>query len=243
MIKALLPDGDFEAGVYAAGYRVLDALNMIAFLFAVMLFPMFSKGLKDIAVLHKLIDEGVRYMGFLVIPVCLFAVLNSDRIMNLLYVQADAYWGLVFQRLIVTFFATGIMYVFGTLLTAAGELRSLNYVYALTVALNIGLNFLLIPQYKAGGAALSTLATQLFAATCILFLSYKKVPQSLAGSVLIRLLGFAIVCFLVNWLTIKWWPEALWLWSVPLIGILTLGLARAFRVVGWAEIRGLVQEE
>ena len=43
MIERLLINGNIEAGIYAAGYRLLDASNMIGFLFAGLLLPMFSQ--------------------------------------------------------------------------------------------------------------------------------------------------------------------------------------------------------
>jgi O-antigen/teichoic acid export membrane protein len=242
MIKALLTDGDFEAGVYAAGYRILDALNMIAFLFAVMLLPMFSKALNDPSLLQQLISEGIRYMAVLVIPVCLFSVLHAGLIMDFLYVQADVYWGLVFQRLIITFFATGIMYIFGTLLTAAGQLRTLNIVYATTVALNIILNFILIPEYKAGGAALATLITQLFAAACILFLCFKTTAFRISTRTGLQITGFSGVCFVTFWLAATWWPASLWHWSVPALALGTVGSAYLFRLIRWSELRGIGKE-
>ena len=48
MIERMLPDGAFEAGVYVSAYRLLDASNMFAFLFAGLLLPMFAKIIKDV---------------------------------------------------------------------------------------------------------------------------------------------------------------------------------------------------
>ncbi|MFK7810105.1 MAG: oligosaccharide flippase family protein, partial [Saprospiraceae bacterium] len=46
MIERMLPDGAAEAGIYAGAYRLLDASNMIGFLFAGLLLPMFARMLK-----------------------------------------------------------------------------------------------------------------------------------------------------------------------------------------------------
>jgi len=45
MIERLLPDklGDEQAGIYASAYRLLDASNMIAYLFSVLLLPLFFR--------------------------------------------------------------------------------------------------------------------------------------------------------------------------------------------------------
>jgi len=43
MLERMLPDGAHEAGIYAASYRLLDAANMMGFLFASILLPMFAR--------------------------------------------------------------------------------------------------------------------------------------------------------------------------------------------------------
>ena len=237
MIKALLPNGDYEAGIYAAGYRILDAVNMVAFLFAVMLLPMFSRVQNVLPELQRLLDEGVRYMAILVLPVCLFGILFNDQIMALLYTQASAYWGRVFALLIATFATTGVMYVFGTLLTALGNLRAMNSVYAVTLALNILLNFLLIPRFHAGGAAIATVVTQVFAATGIVVLCFRAVRMALAPSLLFRLLGFGAGCFVIFWLTGKVLLPGRWVLGLPLMGVLVVILAFGFRLIRFAELR------
>ena len=39
--------GDYQAGVYAQSFRLLDAGQNFAFLFSVLLLPLFSKMIKD----------------------------------------------------------------------------------------------------------------------------------------------------------------------------------------------------
>jgi len=47
MIKELLgSDGPAETTIYAAGYRILEAFNMVGYLFAIILLPMFSRLIK-----------------------------------------------------------------------------------------------------------------------------------------------------------------------------------------------------
>ena len=55
-------------------------------------------------------------------------------------------------------------YVFGTLLTANGNLKQLNIVAAFGMLLNISLNFILIPVYKSVGSASASLFTQFLTA-------------------------------------------------------------------------------
>ena len=46
MLERMLDDGDTQAGIYAQGFRILDAVNMFALLFAGLLLPIFARLLK-----------------------------------------------------------------------------------------------------------------------------------------------------------------------------------------------------
>ena len=70
MVERLLPDGKLEADLYASAYRLLDASNVIGFLFAGLLLPMFARMLKDkeplgplIQLSFQLIWAGGNYPG------------------------------------------------------------------------------------------------------------------------------------------------------------------------------------
>ena len=47
MIEQIRSDGETQAGIYAGSYRILNAMNMIGYLFAGLLLPMFAKSLSE----------------------------------------------------------------------------------------------------------------------------------------------------------------------------------------------------
>jgi O-antigen/teichoic acid export membrane protein len=59
-----------------------------------------------------------------------------------------------------TFIPISSIYIFGTLLTANGDLKKLNIIAFVGIVLNLSLNFIFIPKYAAKGAAISALVTQ-----------------------------------------------------------------------------------
>lgn len=164
MIERLADNGAYEAGLYAAGYRLLDAANMLAFLFAVLLLPMFTRLLADRTELIRLLGQAFRFMWMLTIAVSSVAFFYRNEVMGLLYDEMTASWGEVFGLLILSFSGVGMMYVFGTLITATGRLRRMNVLFGCFVVINVVANFLLIPLFAARGAALATLGTQLLVA-------------------------------------------------------------------------------
>ena len=46
MLEKMLEDGNKQVGYYAQAYRFFEAGNMVAYLFAVLLLPIFSKMIK-----------------------------------------------------------------------------------------------------------------------------------------------------------------------------------------------------
>ena len=62
------------------------------------------------------------------------------------------------------FVAISTSYIFGTLLTANGNLRELNLMAASGILINITMNLFLIPRFQAAGSAVSSLITQFLTA-------------------------------------------------------------------------------
>ena len=160
MIERMLPDGAREAGIYAASYRLLDAANMLGFLFASILLPMFARMLAKKESVQSLVNTsfGLIMAGALVV-VCVCVFFRSE-IMLLLYPQSTEYWSDIFGLLMPSFLGICTVYIYGTLLTANGSLKILNTIALGGMLLNIVLNLFLIPEHKALGATVATLITQ-----------------------------------------------------------------------------------
>jgi len=102
------------------------------------------------------------------------------------------------------------MYVFGTLLTAAGKLRQMNTVFVFGVLANVGLNLWLIPLHGALGAAVASLITQSGITLALIVLCGTVLGIRLQSAWWIRILGFSLVCwwlieriafFIPGWMT------------------------------------------
>ncbi|MEO5570093.1 MAG: oligosaccharide flippase family protein [Bacteroidia bacterium] len=174
MIERLLPDGDTQAGIYAQAYRLLDASNMFAYLFAGLLLPIFSRMIKSKQNIHDLLRLAY---CLLVIPALIAGIVCfvfRENIMTLLYhehVVKDSF--IIFGLLMICFSAISTSYIYGTLLTANGNLKYLNLMALGGMLLNISLNLFLIPRYNALGAAISSLVTQFIMASVQVLLTYK----------------------------------------------------------------------
>jgi O-antigen/teichoic acid export membrane protein len=162
MLERLHPKGKFEAGIYAQGYRLLDACYMFAMIFANLLFPIFSRLVRhDPNTVGGMLRLGRNLLlgGALLIAFISFG--HSNYLLSLIYNSNLEHSVKVFPWLMGAFVGMSLTLIYGTLLTAAGQLRILNSLSALAIVLSVGLNFILIPRFGATGAAWTACITQI----------------------------------------------------------------------------------
>ena len=163
MLERMLPDGKYQAGIYAQGFRLLDAANIFGLLIAGLLLPMFARLIKQRESILDLLKAASALLIGVSLLVGIVASFFSYDLMNLIYREHIVETSTVFPWIILSFIPICAAYVFGTLLTASGNLKLLNRVAFSGIFINIGLNLLLIPMYKAEGAAIATFITQIIA--------------------------------------------------------------------------------
>ncbi|MBN2891691.1 MAG: polysaccharide biosynthesis C-terminal domain-containing protein [Bacteroidales bacterium] len=172
IIERLLVDGKTQAGIYAQSFRLLDAVSQFSLLFAALLLPIFSRMLKT----KQKIDDLVQFSFFLLLtPSVIFVVSSvfySTEIIDLLYTEHAEISSSIFSILIIAFIPISLTYIFGTLLTANGNLKKLNIIAFLGVVINLTLNLILIPQFKAYGAAITAIITQVLTAVLQMWLAF-----------------------------------------------------------------------
>jgi O-antigen/teichoic acid export membrane protein len=221
MLERILPgnQGREQAGIYASAYRLLDATNMIAYLFSVILLPMFARMLKFKESVESLARLSFTLLFVLSVIVALASFFYSHEIMTMLYPQhidetlqqfnaRIDQTSVIFGLLMAGFIPISTVYVFGTLLTANGNLKQLNLVAAGGMILNITLNFILIPTYLSVGSAWASLCTQFLTAGVQVLLAQRIFKFRLNKTYLLKLLLFIMVViglgFLARMLPVDW---------------------------------------
>lgn len=247
MIEKLLRDtvGNQQVGVYAQAYRLLDAVNMIAYLFAILLLPLFSNMTKNRLPVQHLIKLSYTLLFIMAVAVAASALFYGKPIMELLYpmheTESIAGYQLrmqqssrVFALLMCGFLPISTTYVFGTLLTANGNLKQLNMVAASGMILNIALNLILVPRLLAVGSAITSLSVQTVTALLQVVLVQMMFRFRIDYGFLLRLFLFVSGAVLIAFLSLKtglhWYKSyALMLGSILIYSmILKLMNIRAF---------------
>jgi O-antigen/teichoic acid export membrane protein len=172
MLDSMLDDGEVQADKYAQGYRLMDAATQIGVLFATLLLPMFAKMIKN---KKKVVDLVKLSFSLIFVPSVSLAIacfFFSDEITSALY-EGNTDASQVLGILMFCFVAIATTYIFGTLLTANGSLRTLNKLAISGMVLNVILNLILIPTYKAEGSAVASLITQVIIVVIQMFIVKK----------------------------------------------------------------------
>lgn len=219
IIERTGPNGKDQAGIWAAAFRYLDMANIFGLMFATVLLPFFGRLLSLKENVQPIVKLCVNIMLPFSFMVGVAAVFFSGDIMHLLYHDNPLYhekgiavaFDTVFAILMASFPAWCLMYVYSTLLTANGSLRTLNAIAFAGVIINLSLNFYLIPHYKAVGGAVTSFVTQtamalmfvIFAARIIKLPFNPRWAAAHAGYLLFTVgLGYATVHALgqLNWI-------------------------------------------
>jgi len=193
--------GNAQAGIYAHGYRLLDAATMISFLFSVLLIPIFSRMIKNKESIENMLKLSFTLVITVAVIVASTSFFYSTEVMQLLYDTDTSESVPVFQLLMIGFVAISTTYIFGTLLTANGNLKALNIISVASLAINLLINLLLIPKLFAFGSAIASLSTQLFAAILQVILVQRTFRFRINYRYLITLFSFIVGVVLLTYLS------------------------------------------
>jgi O-antigen/teichoic acid export membrane protein len=240
LIGKLMTNGEYHAGVYAAGYRLLDAANMIAYLFSPLLLPIFARMHQQREETLQLIRVSGGLMVFMVFTTGFAGFWWAADIMSFLYGQVSEEWITTFQLLILSHIPIGLMYVFGTYLTALQQLRQMNRWFLLSVLLSIGLNFWLIPRWGTVGAAATAVIVQTLT-TCGLIYFWKMhlnvkwnwviISRVVVGIVLMGIAGWGLASLSMYWIL-----------ELLLFILFCLCCAFIFRLIQWDLIMNVLRQ-
>ena len=213
LLERMHPEGDYEAGIYAGAYRLLDAANIIGFLFASFLLPFLANQTAK----EKLADKVLLNCRHFLILISIIAVITlyflAPWLNNLLYKEHSDYAVKILAWTMAVLPLYYLTHIYGTLLTARGHTEIFIGILFLSVLINISVNLLLIPADGAFGSCVAALVSQGFCAIMLMMYAGKKTqghphPQSLLMYIFIAALLFAfyLVCTrelaMSNWLLI-----------------------------------------
>lgn len=199
MIERMLANGKEQSGVYAQVFRLLDAVNMFAFLIAGILLPIFARLISEKTSIKPILQISGKLLTGVAIVAAIGLAINSEFTISSIYKNGIESSSIAFVWLILCFIPLSITHVFGTLLTANHSLKLLNRMALLGIVLNISLNYFMIPRLEAEGAAIATLITQSATALAQLILVLYVFRLSIHWPIVFRVLGLIVIYTATAW--------------------------------------------
>jgi O-antigen/teichoic acid export membrane protein len=204
MIEGLL-DGDLgkeQSGIYMKSFRLLDAANQIATLFSIQLIPLFSRMLKFKENIENIVKLSFTLLLTPALIISVSTIFYAENFFDKIYTH-DTEGYQILALIMSCFTAVCLTCVFGTLLTASGNLRKQNYAAIGGILVNVILNVILIPKYQAFGSAISSLVTQFLTGLLQVYICYKVFNFNVNKRLLTSLVLFIAGLFFINYFTLN----------------------------------------
>lgn len=240
MIERLHPLGKKEAGIYAQAFRILDAFVMFGMLFSNLLFPIFSRIIKEKTPVGPLLDSASRLLFAFALVGATACFFYPAEILSLIYTGNIAQAVPTFQWLMLSFLPICMTMIFGTLLTSNGSMRTLNSLSLFGLIVNVVLNLFFIQQWGAWGASLATLFTQGGVAVFQVFFVYKYFELELKLKQVLRYSGF-IAWLLVSYFVIN--LTDLDKLGLPAFIVSALVAVFVFEMIQWRVLPAMLKKE
>lgn len=240
MLERMLEDGVQESFTYASAYRLLDAANMITYLFVGLLLPMFSRMLGQKEAIGPLFEVSIKMLTIVTACIALPVIFQSESIVEWLYDYGTDYSASILNLLILGFIFISFGQLFGALLIANGTVLPLNKIYIGGIIINITSNILLIPHWKAYGAALSTLFTEVFVAISLGLMIYKTFRGLWQWRWVLKILGYSFLTGFAIFTSYQY-LELDWKWHYFMTLAMCAGLSFVLRMIPSKEILKVLQ--
>lgn len=168
--------GDVEVGLYQVAFKIIFALQFLPMAFTASLYPAMSSYWQTNK--EQLLISFERAMNYLIIislPIIIGTIVLADKIILLF---STGYSGalLPLQISIISLFFIFINFPIGSLLNACDKQRKNTLNMAVVTIASVILNLLLIPHFKAVGASLTVLATNILMFILGMYWVKKTIP-------------------------------------------------------------------
>ena len=229
MLERLLPDGKLQAGAYAQSFRLFDAFSMIPVMFGGMLLPVFSRELSSSHDLRPIVSIASK---MLVVPLGIVVaalVVWPGEVLDLLYTTPIEDSVNSYRLLMIALVPVSLIYIYSTILTAAGRMTLLAVITGTVMIINMILNAILIPRMTITGSAIAALVSQTAVAILCMAMVHRKLFHLDLAKRALPFLGMLSVTLLTGLICrgigMSWMP------GMALQGVVGLVWSLCFRMI------------
>jgi O-antigen/teichoic acid export membrane protein len=189
-----------DVGLYAAAYRFLDAVILLAASIGGPFYPRLSSMVgRDLPGIRNLLEGTWKPLLALGLPLLIGTFFLADSLTQVLFGDEFVEAGVVLKVLILGSLPLLWITIPNQALLAADVVLPLARVYGLSVAVNILLNIVLIPRWGPVGAAVATVACEWLNLALVVGMARREFGLSLSYEGLWRYLVAAAAMVVVLW--------------------------------------------
>lgn len=215
-------------GVYAQSFRLIEAFNIVGYLWAGILFPLMARWIvKNDGRMAELLKQSSNVLLSAVLTLCVGVSFFSEEITHLLYPgQENPY---ILSILIWMLIPQAIHHVYSSYLTALAQLKLLNILSSTALVLGISLNILIQPLQSLQGVIFVNIGVQILVSASFVYFCKQKLSCSFHKILDIKLLWYTLgiigISYVLQKLNANWLLLAIiyvlaslaFLWALQLI--------------------------
>ncbi|HTX87220.1 MAG TPA: flippase [Candidatus Nanoarchaeia archaeon] len=230
--------GNIYVGYYQISFRIIFALQFLPGAFIASLYPAMSRyWVSNRAQLAISLEKAVIYLAIISLPISAGVVALADKII-LLFKTGYGQAILPMQITILAALFVFINYPVGALLNACDRQKNNTVNMIIITIVSVALDFLLIPHFKAVGASITVLATNLLM-TVLGFYWAKKIVRIDGAKIMTALGKILAAAVLMAALAFYLKTKFSIIFVVPIAAAVYLLLIVAFKTVKTEEIAGV----
>lgn len=240
LIERLLPDGKYQAGVYSAGYRFLDAANMFGYIFAALLLPMFSRLLAENEDTQEVFSVAFRILFVMSLMIGGGFYFYAKDVFDVFYGDVYAAGIPSMRLLILAVIPAAISNVFGPLILASRKINQYNLLYLSAVVIYFAGNLVFIPRYGIIASAAVAVITWTYILLGMVAICAKNNLIKSDVSILVKSI-LAMVILYGIFSVFELWVDLNWLIELALIGVIVVAALLLSKYIDLREIMRAVR--
>jgi O-antigen/teichoic acid export membrane protein len=204
MLERLHAEGAAEAGIYAAGFRLMDAFNMAGFLMAGFLLPFISRHWPEINRFSPVLLACRHLLLLGSLYVAAFSLAAPEYITRLLYNRDDQHTVEIISIILLALPALSLIHIYGTMLTATRNINTFLRISLIFSVITVLLNLIFIPTYGAMACAIISVSAQSIYAIVLIYFTRKRTGIDLGLTFIPLYLVAGILCFIAIRVTVHY---------------------------------------
>jgi O-antigen/teichoic acid export membrane protein len=237
LLERIHTDGAAQAGIYAAAFRLLDAANMVGYLFAAFLLPFVARHTNNRTMIAAVTLTTRHVLIVFSVGVTITVLFLGGWLQEILYHTDSRENLVVLQWCLPALIGYSLVHIYGTVLTATGRLTDFCLIVLLSLVLNIFLNIILIPGWGAKGCCIAAIVSQSICGLITMIVATKKTGLDIHFLSILKYLFITAILvgyfYIVNQVSQHEWLQIAGAVFLTLLSALFTGL---FSIRKWREL-------